>query len=77
VNVTYLRPAAVAAGLTAAALTLTACGSAGSAGSGSSAGSGTPKAATATSAADFGGMDRLVAAAKKEGSLNAIALPKD
>ena len=32
-------------------------------------------AATATSAADFGGMDALVAAAKKEGTLNAIALP--
>ena len=31
----------------------------------------------ATSAADFGGMDGLVAAAKKEGKLNAIALPPD
>jgi putative spermidine/putrescine transport system substrate-binding protein len=35
------------------------------------------KAATATSAADVGGMDALVAAAKKEGSLNVIALPPD
>ncbi|MFF4795938.1 ABC transporter substrate-binding protein [Streptomyces sp. NPDC001276] len=35
------------------------------------------KAATATSAKDFGGMDALVAAAKKEGKLNAIALPRD
>ena len=35
------------------------------------------KAAEATSAADFGGMDGLVAAAKKEGQLNVIALPPD
>ncbi|GID92249.1 ABC transporter substrate-binding protein [Amorphoplanes digitatis] len=41
-----------------------------------SAGSGTA-AATATSAADLGGMDALVAAAKKEGELNVIALPPD
>ena len=34
-------------------------------------------AAQATSAADFGGMDGLVAAAKKEGELNVIALPPD
>jgi putative spermidine/putrescine transport system substrate-binding protein len=34
-------------------------------------------AATATSAAAFGGMDALVAAAKKEGTLNVIALPPD
>ncbi|MEU8261657.1 ABC transporter substrate-binding protein [Micromonospora sp. NPDC048999] len=33
--------------------------------------------ATATSAADFGGMDKLVAEAKKEGQLNVIALPPD
>ncbi|GAA3351983.1 extracellular solute-binding protein [Amorphoplanes nipponensis] len=39
-----------------------------------SAGSG---AATAASAADLGGMDALVAAAKKEGQLNVIALPPD
>ena len=38
-------------------------------------GSGDPK--TATSAADFGGMDGLVAAAKKEGAINLIALPPD
>lgn len=37
----------------------------------------TSKAATATSAADFGGMDALVAAAKQEGALNVIALPPD
>jgi len=34
-------------------------------------------AATATSAADLGGMDALVAAAKEEGQLNVIALPPD
>ena len=34
-------------------------------------------AATATSAASLGGMDALVAAAKKEGQLNVIALPPD
>src|SRR5215210_6116720 len=35
------------------------------------------KAADAKSAADFGGMDGLVEAAKKEGELNVIALPPD
>ncbi|WP_319428536.1 ABC transporter substrate-binding protein [Mycobacterium sp. RTGN5] len=39
-------------------------------------GSGAP-AGQATSAADFGGMDGLIAAAKKEGELNVIALPPD
>lgn len=34
-------------------------------------------AATAASAADLGGMDKLVAAAKAEGTLNVIALPPD
>lgn len=34
-------------------------------------------AKTATSAADMGGMDALVAAAKAEGTLNVIALPPD
>lgn len=34
-------------------------------------------AAKATSAADLGGLDKLVAAAKKEGQLNVIALPPD
>jgi putative spermidine/putrescine transport system substrate-binding protein len=33
------------------------------------------KISEATSAEDFGGMDKLVAAAKKEGELNVIALP--
>lgn len=35
------------------------------------------KAGEATSAADFGGIDGLVEAAKKEGELNVIALPPD
>ncbi len=35
------------------------------------------KVSEATSAADFGGMDALVAAAKNEGELNVIALPPD
>ena len=34
-------------------------------------------AATATSAADLGGMEQLIAAAKEEGKLNVIALPPD
>src|SRR4051812_22285559 len=37
----------------------------------------TSSAATATSVADLGGMDALIAAAKKEGELNVIALPPD
>ncbi|MFG1606880.1 ABC transporter substrate-binding protein [Actinoplanes sp. NPDC049265] len=40
-------------------------------------GSGGTAAAGATSAADLGGMDALVAEAKKEGQLNVIALPPD
>jgi putative spermidine/putrescine transport system substrate-binding protein len=38
---------------------------------------GAQDAATATSAADFGGMDQLIAAAQAEGQLNVIALPPD
>jgi putative spermidine/putrescine transport system substrate-binding protein len=37
----------------------------------------TSGAATATSAADLGGLDALIAEAKKEGTLNVIALPPD
>ncbi|MCW2780662.1 MAG: transporter substrate-binding protein [Marmoricola sp.] len=51
---------------------VTACGSAPPSKSNSNS-----AAATATSAQDFGGMDKLVAAAKKEGQLNVIALPPD
>jgi putative spermidine/putrescine transport system substrate-binding protein len=62
-----------AAGLGAAALLLlVACGSSSSSGSG-----GSGDWASATSAEDGGGMDALVAAAKKEGSLNVITLPRD
>ncbi len=35
------------------------------------------KASEATSAGDFGGIDKLVEAAKKEGAINVIALPPD
>jgi putative spermidine/putrescine transport system substrate-binding protein len=38
---------------------------------------GSSDAAKAASAADLGGLDKLVAAAKKEGQLNVIALPPD
>ena len=54
-------------------LSLTACGSGGGGSSSGSSGS----ASGATSAAGAGGMDALVAAAKKEGTLNVIALPRD
>ena len=54
---------------------VTACGST-SSNSGSSACS-SSKAKTAASASDCGGMDALVAAAKAEGKLNVIALPRD
>lgn len=46
-------------------------------GSSSSSSGGAANAKTATSAKDLGGMDALVAAAKKEGTLNVIALPPD
>ncbi|KOV74955.1 ABC transporter substrate-binding protein [Streptomyces sp. AS58] len=57
-----------------AALALSACGAAPDDASTTADGK---SATTATSAADFGGMDKLVEAAKKEGKLNAIALPRD
>jgi putative spermidine/putrescine transport system substrate-binding protein len=57
-----------------AGLTLTACGG-DDGGSGGEGGGSDP--ATATSAEDFGGMDSLVEAAKAEGTLNVIALPRD
>ncbi|MFJ5233808.1 ABC transporter substrate-binding protein [Kitasatospora sp. NPDC088391] len=71
------RAAALAAVLTAAALSLTACGSAGSTAKSGDAAKGGKDAKTATSLADFGGMDGLVAAAKKEGKLHVITLPRD
>jgi putative spermidine/putrescine transport system substrate-binding protein len=58
--------------LVVAALAMSACGSAPT----TTTASGTD-AATAASAQAFGGMSALVTAAKKEGQLNAIALPRD
>ena len=49
------------------------CGSSSS--SGGAASASLAKAAKATSAADFGGMSGLIAAARKEGQLNVITLP--
>ncbi|HEY0491869.1 MAG TPA: ABC transporter substrate-binding protein, partial [Candidatus Dormibacteraeota bacterium] len=46
-------------------------------GQGTSSGGSTANAATAQSASDMGGLSALVSAAKKEGQLNAIALPPD
>lgn len=68
------RIAKLAAAAAGVALAATACGSSGSsAGSGSAAGTDWSKS---TSAAAGGGMDALVAAAKKEGALNVITLPR-
>ncbi|WP_113702041.1 ABC transporter substrate-binding protein [Nonomuraea lactucae] len=70
-------PRARVAGVIATLTVVTAaCGSA--PGSSQQAGSdGGANARTATSAADFGGFDKLVEAAKKEGALHVIALPPD
>ncbi|MDH6571766.1 putative spermidine/putrescine transport system substrate-binding protein [Streptomyces sp. SAI-208] len=73
-TVSLPRTAALGVLATLAALALSACGAAPDTASTTADGK---SAATATSAADFGGMDKLVAAAKKEGTLNAIALPRD
>lgn len=64
-----------------AAVTVSACGSNKTSTTASSASAGgasakTADAAHAQSAADLGGLDALVAAAKKEGSLNLIAVPR-
>ncbi|WP_328928927.1 extracellular solute-binding protein [Streptomyces sp. NBC_00190] len=64
-----LRKASVAVCLALAAAPLGACGNAPTAAP--------AKPAVATSAADAGGAEALTAAAKKEGSLNTIALPRD
>jgi putative spermidine/putrescine transport system substrate-binding protein len=69
VNPFSARTAGVAGVLTAATFALSACGSAPD--SVATGRAGGPQAAT--SAQDLGGMDALVAAAKKEGVLNAIA----
>ncbi|MDQ0963158.1 putative spermidine/putrescine transport system substrate-binding protein [Streptomyces sp. B4I13] len=69
---TAVRGGALAA---VAALALSACGAAPDTTTSTTADG--KNAATATSAADFGGLEALVKAAKKEGTLNAIALPRD
>ncbi len=71
----FLRSAVGAAALfLAASLVLSGCGA-----SGGTAGvpSGSAKAATATSLSEIGTMSDLEAAAKAEGALNVIALPRD
>jgi putative spermidine/putrescine transport system substrate-binding protein len=60
-----------------ATISLAACASATKKSSASNGSSGSVDAATATSIADFGGMDSLIAAAKKEGKLNVITLPRN
>jgi putative spermidine/putrescine transport system substrate-binding protein len=75
VTVFLPRTAVLTGGLAvAAALALSACGAAPDDKATTANGK---SAATATSAADFGGLDALVKAAKKEGTLHAIALPRD
>ena len=74
-TMSFSRPAAIAGGLVFAAFALSACGAAPAAQTGGAVGG--KNAATATSAGDLGGMQGLITAAKKEGTLNAIALPRD
>jgi putative spermidine/putrescine transport system substrate-binding protein len=74
VTASRIRAVGLAGCLAAASLVLGACGAAPTASSTTASGK---SAATATSVADFGGLDALVKAAKKEGTLNAIALPRD
>ncbi|MGZ4720186.1 ABC transporter substrate-binding protein [Oryzihumus sp.] len=71
---TFARPAGVAMVAALAAVGIAACSPPAKSGSSSASGD---KAASATSAQALGGMDALVAAAKKEGTLNVIALPPD
>ncbi|WFR71897.1 extracellular solute-binding protein [Prescottella defluvii] len=68
----HLRRASLACSLAIALSTLAGCGL-----TSTKADSDADKSSTATSAEDFGGMDGLIAAAKQEGKLNAIALPRD
>ncbi|MEU8686776.1 extracellular solute-binding protein, partial [Streptomyces sp. NPDC048611] len=70
---TLPRAAALTGGLVAATLVLSACG----AGPDASTNADGESAATAITAKDFGGMDALIKAAKAEGTLHAIALPRD
>lgn len=68
--------AALALATAAAAVTLAGCGGAAAGSGGASSDSGVD-AATATSLADFGTFEDLEEAAKAEGQLNVIALPRD
>ncbi|HWA67080.1 MAG TPA: ABC transporter substrate-binding protein [Mycobacteriales bacterium] len=79
---TFGKRRTVAASAAGAALliTLAACGSSSSGGGSAtdtSSTTGTTDWSTTQSAADGGGMDALVAAAKAEGTLNVITLPRD
>lgn len=65
------RRLAFASAVVATALVLGGCSAS------SSSSNGSVDASTATSAADFGGIDNLIAAAEAEGTLNVIALPRD
>ncbi|WP_433611211.1 ABC transporter substrate-binding protein [Prescottella agglutinans] len=67
-----LRRASLACSLAIALSALAGCGLTSTKADGDAGG-----ASTATSVEDFGGMDGLIAAAKEEGKLNAIALPRD
>ncbi|MGO2684494.1 MAG: ABC transporter substrate-binding protein [Microbacterium sp.] len=77
---TIPRRARLVAGIAlaaSAALALTSCAADSSAGTNSDGGGSSGDAATATSLADFGSLSDLEAAAKEEGALNVIALPRD
>jgi putative spermidine/putrescine transport system substrate-binding protein len=63
--------------ITSVALLLTAAAACGSPSKPPSEDAPAGSAATAKSAADLGGMEKLIEAAKKEGTLNVIALPPD
>jgi putative spermidine/putrescine transport system substrate-binding protein len=69
--------AAIGSILLAAGCSSSSSSSSAAATGGSSSSSAAGNASTATTAADLGGMDALVAAAKKEGQLNVITLPRD
>jgi putative spermidine/putrescine transport system substrate-binding protein len=71
------RIVGLAAVLTVATSLGAACGAAPTTATQTGAAGGGAAAKTATSAADLGGLDKLVAAAKKEAQLNVIALPPD
>lgn len=72
-----IRTAGITLALTASAFALAACGAKSDAKNVDSGGKGGGGIAVAGSAEEAGGIDALVAAAKKEGVLNAIAIPRD